>query len=96
MAKDIEYYFEVFTRLRTDRNRKYWTAQTCFGAPHKPFLLLSVMDLAGQGQILENLIVPSQDLVETGGGPKDSNNDQREISSGPRIEATFQAASFAG
>ena len=65
MAKDIEYYSEVFTRLRTDRNRKYWTAQTCFGAPHKPFLLLSVMDLAGQGQILENLIVPSQDLVET-------------------------------
>jgi putative restriction endonuclease len=68
MSNHMDKYLDVFTHLHTDRNRKYWTAETCFGAPHKPFLLLSVLDLAGQGQILENLIVPSQELVETFNG----------------------------
>ena len=58
--KSLERYIYSFSRLRTDRNRKYWTAETCFGALHKPFLLLSVMDLAAQGQITENLITPSE------------------------------------
>jgi putative restriction endonuclease len=64
MPGNFEKYLDAFTRLRTDRNSKYWGEETCFGAPHKPFLLLSVMDLAAQGQITENLIAPSQDLVE--------------------------------
>ena len=33
-------------------------------APHKPLLLLSVIDLLRQGQILENKIFPSPDLAE--------------------------------
>ncbi|MDD2603835.1 MAG: HNH endonuclease [Desulfobacteraceae bacterium] len=68
MPGNFEKYLDAFTRLRIDRNRKYWTAETCFGAPHKPFLLLSVMDLAAQGQITGNLIAPSQELVETFNG----------------------------
>ena len=64
MTKHLEKYLDAFTRLRTDRNRNYWGEETCFGAPHKPFLLLSVMDLAAQGQINDNLIAPSQELVE--------------------------------
>ena len=34
-------------------------------APHKPFLLLSIMDLIAQGQITENFIEPSYELIET-------------------------------
>ena len=68
MSKNFEKYIDAFTHLRTDRNRNYWGKESCFGAPHKPFLLLSVMDLAAQGQITENLITPSQELVETFNG----------------------------
>ena len=34
-------------------------------APHKPVLLLSVIDLINQGQIRDNKILPSPDLAET-------------------------------
>ena len=37
-------------------------------APHKPFLLLSVIDLIAQGQIIENFIEPSFELVDTWNG----------------------------
>ncbi len=43
-------YIESFSRLRTDKNRKRWSALTTYQAPHKPFLLLSIMDLIAQGQ----------------------------------------------
>ena len=57
-----------FTSLNTDRNRNNWTADTCHRAQHKPFLLLSVMDLIAQGQIKGNLIEPSFELVDTWNG----------------------------
>ena len=53
------------TRLRTDKNRKKWTSQTCHQAPHKPFLMLSIVDHFAQGLITENFIEPSFDLVDT-------------------------------
>jgi putative restriction endonuclease len=52
------------TRLRTDKNRNRWTAVTNHRAPHKPFLLLSVLDLAAQGDITSSFIEPSFDLAE--------------------------------
>jgi len=61
----LEKYLQMFSKLRTDKNRKRWSALTCFQAPHKPFVLLSVMDLIAQGQIVENFIQPSLELVET-------------------------------
>jgi putative restriction endonuclease len=64
----IENYIQKFANLHTDRNRKIWTALTCHRAPHKPFLLLSVMDLIAQGQIIENFIEPSFDLVDIWNG----------------------------
>jgi len=39
-------YLQKLARLRTDKNRNRWTEATTFRAPHKPFLLLSVMDIA--------------------------------------------------
>jgi putative restriction endonuclease len=46
----------MFAHLRTDRSRDQHPEITYHRAPHKPFLLLSVMDLIAQGWITENLI----------------------------------------
>ena len=61
----LEKYLKSFSTLRTAKNKKGWAALTCHQAPHKPFLLLSIMDLIAQGQITSNFIEPSLDLVET-------------------------------
>ena len=41
----LDQYLKSFSRLRTDKNRKCWSELTTHQAPHKPFLLLSIMDL---------------------------------------------------
>ena len=51
--------------LRTDKNRKRWPAFIKHQAPHKPFLLLSILDLISQGAITQNFIEPSFELVDT-------------------------------
>ena len=51
-------YLKSFFRLRTDKNRKKWSALTKHQAPHKPFLLLSIMDLIDQGSITQNFTEP--------------------------------------
>jgi putative restriction endonuclease len=51
----LEQYLKNFSRLRTDKNRKRWSALTTYQAPHKPFLLLSIMDLIAQGSITERI-----------------------------------------
>ena len=61
-------YLEKFKRLRTDAGHHRYPAATRHRAPHKPFLLLSVMDLIAQGQITNNFIEPSFELVETWNG----------------------------
>ncbi|WP_150112110.1 hypothetical protein [Desulfonatronovibrio hydrogenovorans] len=57
-------FLSRLTRLRTDANRSLWTEVTFFRAPHKPFLLLSVMDIAAQGQLTSSFVEPSFDLIE--------------------------------
>ena len=61
----FEQYIHQFSHLRTYKDRNKWTALTTFQAPHKPFLLMSVMDNFAQGVIAENFIEPSFDLVDT-------------------------------
>lgn len=61
----IEKYIKKFAQLRTDKAKSRYPAITLYRAPHKPFLLLSVMDLIAQGIIIENFIEPSLDLLET-------------------------------
>ena len=61
----IEQYIKIFAKLRTDKNRARYPSITTHRAPHKPFLLLSVMDLIAQGQITQNFIEPSFELVDT-------------------------------
>jgi len=60
----LEKYLKKFANLRTDKNRNRYPPTTLHRAPHKPVLLLSVMDLIEQGVIAENFIEPSLDLVE--------------------------------
>ena len=64
----LDKYLKSFSRLRTDKNRKRWSALTTHQAPHKPFLLLSIMDLIAQWAITQNFIDPSFELVETWNG----------------------------
>lgn len=61
----LEQYLQMFAKLRTDKGRDRYPEITYHRAPHKPFLLLSVMDLLAQGRITQNLIEPSYELVDT-------------------------------
>lgn len=61
----IDEYIHKFSRLRTDKNRKRWSALTTHQAPHKPFLLMSIMDLIAQGEITGKIVNPSPELLET-------------------------------
>jgi len=58
-------YFQMISNLRTDKNRTRWSEITNYQAPHKPFLLLSVIDHFAQGEITESLIEPSFELIDT-------------------------------
>ena len=50
--------------MRTDKSRSRWPAATSNQAPHKPLLLLSVLDLFEQGEVASNLIKLTPDLGE--------------------------------
>ncbi len=60
---DMNDYLKAFTHLHQDRTGP-WTPTTCGRAPHKPLLLLAVLDLAAQGELLTNFIEPSPALGE--------------------------------
>ena len=61
----LEQYLQMFAKLRTDGGRDRYPEITYRAAPHKPFLLLSLMDLIAQRKITENVIEPSFELVDT-------------------------------
>ena len=64
MGNGIDDYARRFARLRTNRNRKVWSEVTAHQAPHKPILLLCVLDLFDSGEISSNLVEISDDLAE--------------------------------
>lgn len=57
-------YADKFAHLGVNKNRKTWTAVTTHRAPHKPLLLLSVLDFFEQGSITANLIELTPELGE--------------------------------
>jgi putative restriction endonuclease len=59
----LTHYLHIFSHLRTDRSG-FWTTATQGQAPHKPILLLSVLDLFAQGLITTNLIEITPELGE--------------------------------
>jgi putative restriction endonuclease len=58
----LQNYIDQFSHLHTDINHNRWTEATKFRAPHKPFLLLSILDLFSQGTISSNLIEVTPEL----------------------------------
>ena len=52
-------------KLTRDRNSNRWDDRTQGGAPHKPFLLLSIIDGLKIGWIKNSHITLTQDLIET-------------------------------
>ena len=59
----LGHYIQKFSRLRTDRTGG-WGAATQGQAPHKPLLLLAVIDLFAQERITANLIEITPELGE--------------------------------
>jgi putative restriction endonuclease len=57
-------YTRRLTRLRTDVSAAHYPNQPEHRAPHKPLLLLSVMDLVAEGSVTGNLIEFTPDLVD--------------------------------
>ena len=49
-------YVQRFAHLNANKNRRHWTAETTHRAPHKPLLLLAVIDRFAQGSIHAILI----------------------------------------
>lgn len=61
----IDHYIKRFSKLRTDSSPARWSADTNHRAPHKPFLLLAVMDLIAQNVIRTNFINLNAELMDT-------------------------------
>ena len=61
--KKLSEFIRQFAKLRTDRSAN-WGPATRGQAPHKPFLLLSVLDLFAEGQLPSNLIEITPELGE--------------------------------
>ena len=61
---ELTHYIRQFSNLITNRGPN-WSAKTKGQAPHKPLLLLSILDLFARGQITKNLIEISPDLIES-------------------------------
>jgi putative restriction endonuclease len=60
----LEQYKLAFSKLRSDVKR-YWPLTTLHRAPHKPFLLLAIMDLIANDQISSNFIELNAELMDT-------------------------------
>lgn len=60
----LNYYLTIFSHLNTDASPKRYSQLTKHKAPHKPILLLSVIDLIEEGTINSNFIELSPDLGE--------------------------------
>lgn len=64
MSSKLDRYVEIFANLNIDKNKKAWPESTRFQSPHKPLLLMSVIDMVAQGTMTENFVEPSFDFVE--------------------------------
>lgn len=62
MATD---YFKVLAKLRSDASPARWSAATNYRAPHKPFLLLSIMDLIAQNMVKSGFVQFNAELIDT-------------------------------
>ena len=59
------HYIACFMQLHRDVDPQYWSADTLGKAPHKPLLLLCVLDQYATDPGRANRIVPNQELEES-------------------------------
>lgn len=60
----LSHYQHLFAKLNPNKNRHIFPPATMHCAPHKPFLLMAVMDLVAGGVVTTNRINPDQDLID--------------------------------
>src|SRR5436305_74880 len=65
MPTTLEEYVHRFQHLHPDRSASRWPVATTHRAPHKPLLLLAVLDLIEEGFVSENRVELSADLAES-------------------------------
>ena len=61
---NLEEYKLAFSKLRSDV-KPYWPAATLHRAPHKPFLLLSIMDLVANNRANSSFFALDAELIDT-------------------------------
>jgi putative restriction endonuclease len=61
---DLEHYAQLFATLNSNKNRSVFPASTLHRAPHKPLLLLAVLDLYAEGQVHDALVPIIPELGE--------------------------------
>lgn len=64
MTNVLDEYCAKLSHLETGPGQDIWPATTLLRAPHKPLLLLSVIDLAVHRPQAENFVEPSFELIE--------------------------------
>jgi putative restriction endonuclease len=60
----LDSYLKKFSTIDTEKDETKYPSVTFHRNPHKPVMLLAVMDLIARGTIRENFIEPSLDLIE--------------------------------
>ncbi|MEX0608147.1 MAG: HNH endonuclease [Balneolaceae bacterium] len=65
MKNSFDAIREQLGNLNSDKNPRFWDDRTKGRAPHKPFLLLSILDGVEQGWITTNRIRLNQDLIDS-------------------------------
>ncbi len=60
--RELGRFRDAFARLRSDKSASRWPAETRHRAPHKPLLLLTIMDLVAQ-EYLRDAFVPLDDRL---------------------------------
>jgi putative restriction endonuclease len=60
----LQHYVHAFSSLRTDTSKSRWSELTRHHAPHKPLLLLAVIDMYAEGRVTWNTVHPEPELAE--------------------------------
>lgn len=60
--KGLKHYLEKFSKLRKDRSARRYPASVKHSAPHKPLLLLAVIDRFAEGGVSSNLVTLDPEL----------------------------------
>ena len=68
MCGKIDCFITAFSQLKVESDKKHWSAVTMHRAPHKPFLLLSILDLVSQRKITKEFVELTLELEETFSG----------------------------